>query len=168
MLALARKTGYRQCRISGNEPTIGKAHLLAVLEAFKKSGLSFILETNGILIGHDPNYASDLAKYKDFIHVRVSLKGTNRKEFSKLTGALPAAFELQIQALKNLVAANVPCHPAVMISFSPPEAIQALRDRLETIAPSFYDFEEEELILYGNIRRRLESAGIRWRTAHEP
>lgn len=168
IIALAQKTGYRQCRISGNEPTIGRAHLLAVLEQLAGSGLTFILETNGILIGADKDYAKDLARFKDFLHVRVSLKGATPAEFAALTGATAESFELQIQALKNLLAVGVPCHPAVMVSFSRPESLTALRDRLETIHPSFYDFEEEELILYAHVAKRLQAAAIKWRIAHEP
>ena len=153
--SIAKKKNYRQCRISGGEPTLNWQHLLKVLEHLSKTGLSLILETNGILIGYNESYASQLSDYKDLIHVRVSLKGASPGEFSKLTGASPEFFELQIQALKNLANSNVPCRPAVMISFSKPETIERLRDRLETINPRFYDIEEENLILYESIKKRL-------------
>jgi len=156
LITIAKKYNYPQCRISGGEPTLGWQHLLKVLNYLSKSGLNLILETNGTLIGCDPSYAKELSDYKDFIHVRVSFKGTNQEEFSKLTGAEPKFFEFQVEALKNLVFHKIPCHPAVMISFSKPESIQNLRDRLETINPSFYDFEEETLLLYGNVKERLK------------
>ena len=85
LTALARKKGFGQVRISGNEPTVGREHLLKVLELIPKDIL-FILETNGILIGHDKTYAEDLAKYKN-VYVRMSFKGCNEEEFSVLTGA---------------------------------------------------------------------------------
>lgn len=163
LISIAKKYKFNQIRVSGNEPTINKQHLLNVLGILKDSSLNFILETNGILIGFDESYAKDLSKYKDFIHVRVSFKASNKEEFSKLTGALPEAFELQIGALKNLVKENVPCHPAVMISFSEPASIKNLRDRLETISPNFYDFEEETLVLYGNVKKRLDEAKINYK-----
>src|SRR3990172_750148 len=47
-------------RISGNEPTIGWEHLIDVLARIPKD-LLFILETNGILLGADPDYAEDLS-----------------------------------------------------------------------------------------------------------
>jgi uncharacterized Fe-S cluster-containing radical SAM superfamily protein len=160
ILKISKKRNLTQVRISGNEPTIGRGHLVRILELLRDSGLTFILETNGILLGYDYEYVKELSDFKDIIHVRVSLKGCNENEFSKLTGAVPEGFKLQLQALRNLVKERVPCHPAVMISFSRPESIQNLRERLEIIDSRFYDFEEEELIFYGNVKERLKSAGI--------
>ena len=88
------------------------------------------------------------------------MKGSSREEFSKLTGAKPEFFEVQIEALKNLISNKIPCHPAVMMSFSNLDSLRYLRDRLETINQSFYDFEEEKLVLYGNVKERLEKFGI--------
>jgi uncharacterized Fe-S cluster-containing radical SAM superfamily protein len=155
---IARKKGFFQVRISGNEPTIAREHLLGVLESIPKD-LMFILETNGILIGHDKTYADDLAKFEN-LYVRVSLKGCNEEEFSRLTGAEPKAFELQLQALKNLAQAGVNTHPAAMISFSSPKAISAFRDRLASIDKTFENIEMEELMLYGHVEDRIRKAGI--------
>ena len=155
---IARKKGFFQVRISGNEPTIAREHLLGVLESIPKD-LMFILETNGILIGHDKTYAHDLAKFEN-LYVRVSLKGCSGKEFSRLTGAEPKAFELQLQALENLAHAGVNTHPAAMVSFSSPEAISALRDRLASIDKTFENIEMEELMLYGHVEDHIRKAGI--------
>lgn len=166
LVSLARKHRYRQVRISGNEPTICRAHLLKVLERIPED-FTFILETNGILIGHDPSYAQELARFPN-LSVRVSLKGTTEAEFSRLTGAVPGAYALQFKALAHLDKTGVQVHPAVMVSFSPPEHIGRLRDRLATIHPRFADFEVEELVLYGDVKERLERAGIGYRTAYAP
>jgi len=100
LVAIARRHGYGQVRISGNEPTICRAHLIKVIAAIP-GDLFFILEANGILIGHDAGYAAELAAFPN-LHVRVSLKGTNEAEFSRLTGAEPAGFRLQLKAIENL------------------------------------------------------------------
>jgi len=149
LIEIAKRRRYRLLRVSGNEPTIGRAHLLALLEELAGSGFDFILETNGILLGADPSYAKDLAKFGDFLHVRVSLKGASEDDFSALTSAQPKFFNYQLAALKNLLAARVPCHPAVMVSFSSPENLAALRKRLAAIHPEFEDFEEEFYVRYG-------------------
>ncbi|MEM2741487.1 MAG: hypothetical protein QXD95_05000, partial [Nitrososphaeria archaeon] len=48
-------------RLSGCEPTIGKEHLLSLLQCVAESKYSlFILETNGIILGHDKNYVGRL------------------------------------------------------------------------------------------------------------
>jgi uncharacterized Fe-S cluster-containing radical SAM superfamily protein len=166
LVGIARKKRFGLVRISGNEPTICRVHLLQVLKLIP-SDLHFILETNGILIGADPSYATDLASFPN-LHVRVSLKGTNDEEFARLTGAKPEAFRLQLEALTNLTQAGVEAHPAVMVSFSPPDNIAALRERLAAIHPDFADFEVEELVLYRGVKERLEQACIEYWTAYEP
>jgi uncharacterized Fe-S cluster-containing radical SAM superfamily protein len=155
---IALKKGFRHIRISGNEPTIARVHLIKVLELLPKN-LLFILETNGILLGHDASYAEDLARFAN-LHVRVSLKGCNEAEFSALSGALPDGFYLQVQALENLVHAGVKTHPAVMFSFSTPDTIAVLRKQLRTIDRGFENFEMEELGFYGDVEQRLKKANL--------
>lgn len=163
---IAGKKHLRQVRISGNEPTIGWEHLMKVLGLINGRYL-FILETNGILIGEHKEYAKDLSRFKN-IHVRVSLKGTCEDEFSRLTGALPEGFRLQLRAIENLVRHGVNCHPACMTSFSLPENINALRSRLKTIYAGLEDFEIEEIILYPHVEEKLKRLGIPYYTAHRP
>ena len=166
LVSIAKSRGYRQVRISGNEPTIGLEHLLRVIEEIPAS-MRFILETNGILIGAERSYAEALSGHPN-VHVRVSLKGASEEEFSRLTGAAPEGFGLQLRALEHLVRSGVRAHPACMVSFSSPEAIESLRQRLQKIDPSFGDFEVEELILYPHVEERLRSLRVDYRTAHSP
>lgn len=166
MIRIAEKKHLRQVRISGNEPTLCWEHLVKVLELIDGRYL-FILETNGILIGKNEEYTKDLSRFKN-LHVRVSLKGTCEDEFSKLTGAVPGGFALQLRALENLVKHKVKSHPSCMISFSPPENIKALRKRLKTIHPDFEDFEVEELILYPHVEERLKKLNITYYTTYGP
>jgi uncharacterized Fe-S cluster-containing radical SAM superfamily protein len=166
LTTIAFKKGFGQVRISGNEPTIGRDHLLQVLEQIP-GDVRFILETNGILIGHDSTYARDLSRFEN-LYIRVSMKGTSEAEFARLTGAEPTGFELQIQALEHMARFNLTGHPAVMVSFSSPENIKALRKRLRDIDEDFEDFEVEELVLYGKVEERLIKAGIIYHTAYEP
>jgi uncharacterized Fe-S cluster-containing radical SAM superfamily protein len=146
LTSIARKKGFERIRISGNEPTLHRFHLLKVLKLISKE-FHFILETNGILIGYDPSYAKDLSSFPN-LSVRVSLKGVCPEDFTKLTGARPEGFELQLKALEHLVGEGVDCFPAVMANFSSPKKIKHLRKRLSEIRSDFADFEEEELILY--------------------
>lgn len=164
LVAIAKSKGYRQIRISGNEPTIGRDHLIRVLERIPRL-YAFILETNGIMIGHDEGYAEELARFPN-VHVRVSLKGACEEEFSKLTGSLPGGFGLQLKALENLRKHGVKVHPACMVSFSSEESIGKLREKLRTTG--FNDLEVEELILYPAVEERLKRLGIRFASAHQP
>jgi len=165
---MAKKRGLTQLRVSGGEPTIGKRHLLQLLGHLEDKQLSFILETNGILIGYDKGYAKDLAK-NPFLHVRVSVKGYNEKEFTMLTNAKPEGFRLQLKALENLVKAGVECHPAVMTSFSQKKSLEQLVKKLGSISQKLADdLETEELILYPSVKRRILRYGLRWFRAYTP
>jgi uncharacterized Fe-S cluster-containing radical SAM superfamily protein len=164
LVAIAIRKKLRQLRISGNEPTICREHLIKVLELIPKDYI-FILETNGILIGNDITYAEELSRFFN-LYVRVSLKGTCEEEFSRLTGA--QGFQLQLAALEYLNKFKVNVHPACMISFSSPENITALRKRLRAISPSFEDFEVEEVILYPHVEERLKKLKVNYRTGHRP
>lgn len=160
LLDCAVKYDYGKLRITGNEPTLGKEHLFGVLKLVEKTDFLYILESNGILIGYDEDYATQLGELKR-VHVRISLKGTYSQEFSRLTGAAASAFDLQLKALENLTSHNVPCNPAVMTSFSSRESVERLRERLRAIDHSFANhLEEENVILYPPVIRRLEENKI--------
>ena len=158
LVKISRKNKFNQMRISGNEPTLNREHLLAVLEAMP-SHYRFILETNGILLGHDRNYCQDLARFPN-LRVRVSLKGCNSSEFEHLTGMDGNAFHLQLKALKNLQEESISCHPAVMGCFSSAESMKSLSKKLESIDRTFRFFENEQLIMYPAVEERLRKFGF--------
>jgi len=166
--SIAKKSGYSLMRLSGQEPTIGKEHLLGLLNLLRKTKYKFILETNGILLGAQPDYARDLAEF-DNLHVRVSIKGTTESEFSYLTGAEPKFFQLQLASLKNLIDAGVSAHPAVIVSFSTEENIKAFGNRLNNLVPGLTgQIEVEELILYPHVVKRLKKHGLSFEKGHDP
>ena len=166
LAAIARKKGFSQVRLSGNEPTLGMTHLLAVLSRLPKD-LAFILETNGIILGAESQWARELAVFPQ-VFARVSLKGCTPEEFSHLTGAVGEGFALQLKALEHLLAAGVDCHAAVMVSFSPVESREGLRQRLGAIHPALADYEEEELILYPAVAARLTKRGLSFLSSYFP
>jgi uncharacterized Fe-S cluster-containing radical SAM superfamily protein len=166
LATIARKKGFAQVRLSGNEPTLAMPHLLEVLSHLPE-GLAFILETNGIILGVESQWARELAVFPQ-IFARVSLKGCTPEEFSHLTGAVSEGFALQLQALEHLLAAGVDCHAAVMVSFSPVASRERLRQRLAAIHPALGDFEAEELILYPAVAARLAKRGISYISGYLP
>jgi uncharacterized Fe-S cluster-containing radical SAM superfamily protein len=166
--AISKKCGYKLMRLSGQEPTIGREHLLELLRLLARTKYRFILETNGILIGAEKDYAEDLAKFQN-VHVRVSIKGTTESEFSLLTDADPKFFQLQLDAVKNLLEAGISVHPAVMISFSTEDNIKSFLSRLESIEPGLSNqMEIEELILYPHVVKRLKKQGVDIDGGHDP
>ncbi len=174
LVEIARSRGYKYVRLSGAEPTLTQRHLIQVLEHLRSigKGLKFILETNGILLGHNRDYAFQIASFKNII-VRVSLKGTNPEEFHRLTGARPDAFELQIRALENLVEAGLKpgeqVYPAIMLSFSTEDNVKALLRRLSEIHPQLArEVDPEFVILYPHVIQLLKKFGLRPIIAYTP
>ena len=115
----------------------------------------------------EAQWAKELAAFPQ-VFARVSLKGCTPEEFSRLTGAVPEGFALQLKALEHLLAAGVDCHAAVMVSFSPVESREGLRQRLGAIHPALADYEEEELILYPAVAARLTKRGLSFLSSYFP
>jgi len=164
--ACAEKHRYRLVRISGNEPTLVKQHLLDVLKLIEKTEYLFILETNGSLL--DESYVRDLSAFRN-LHVRVSLKGTTPEEFAKLTGAAPDTFEHIVRSLILLRDYKVRFNLAAMLSFSNERNIALFKKRLHGSVPSVLDeFEEEYVFLYPHVSQKLKKTGITPRIAYSP
>ena len=154
LLDIAIRKGYRQVRISGGEPTIGRTHLIEILDNIS-SGFLFILETNGILLGADETYIDELSRFEN-LHIRVCLKGCNPKEFSWLTGA-EEGFEYQLKALEILRDKRVSFNIAVI---SPKNDKRDLYKKLTDMGLDKVMLEEEEIKLYPQVRKRLDKEGI--------
>lgn len=161
----ARGYGTHKARISGGEPTLGKEHLLNVLELIERNDWFnlFILETNGILLGVDKEYVEKLSNFSK-IHVRVSLKAGNEEGFQRRTGAIGKFFNLQFIAISNLLNSGVSFHVAAMTDskIMLEEERGNLIKKLEEIDKRLVEnFEEENIDPYKTSLIRLEKAGIK-------
>ncbi|MEO3993497.1 MAG: radical SAM protein [Desulfurococcaceae archaeon TW002] len=162
---IALKRGYKYLRLTGGEPTIAKEHLLEILKLAETSEFIFIVETNGILIGADPTYAKELSRFSN-IYVRVSFKGTNPQEFTKLTGAVSRGFELQLQALRNLLDHGlVPGRDfgvAAMVGFSSDENIARFVTTLTSIDERLAtDIDWEYVLTYPHVMKLLSHYNLK-------
>jgi uncharacterized Fe-S cluster-containing radical SAM superfamily protein len=151
---IASNKGYSRVRVSGGEPTIGRQHLIMLLENLNPEYL-FILETNGILLGADRSYVKKLARFPN-IHVRVCLKGCNSDEFSMLTGA-EQGFDYQLKALENLRDEKISFNMA-LVSLSKDR--QQLFNKLIEMNLRDIMVEEEEIKLYPSVLKRLSQEGL--------
>lgn len=157
----AKKGKVKRLRISGGEPTLGKDHLLGLLELVENINYLFILETNGLLITRE--YARELSKFKN-IHVRVSLKAGTPEGFQKRTGALAEFYELPLRSIKNLLDNNVSMHVASMSDprLMPKKEREAMIIRLSNIDRRI-TLEEELYDPYPNTIERSKFAGVKLR-----
>ena len=151
----------KKLRLSGCEPTIGKEHLLLVLEYVESSKYPlFVLETNGILLGADRNYVEKLAKFKK-LYVRVSFKAATPEGFTQRTGALGDYYQLPFKALQYLLDEGIDARAAAMTDPRVmPEAerdilIEKLREIDSRIVPA--ELEEEQIDAYDTTVKRLKA-----------
>jgi len=166
--AAAHKSGVNKLRISGAEPTLGKEHLLSLLEHVEASEFPrFILETNGIPFGVDKDYVQKISKFTK-PHVRISLKAGTPEAFTKKTGAQPEAFEIPFQAIRNLLDYNVSFHVAAMSAdpriVTPKERENLIRKLAEIDTRLVLNLEEEVMDAYDTTLARLKLAGwnVEW------
>ena len=149
-------------RLSGCEPTIGKEHLLSVLEYVEDSKYPlFILETNGILFGADRDYVKRVAKFASKIYVRVSLKAGTAESFTQRTGAIGKYYELPFKALKYLLDEGIFARAAAMTDprIMPKEERKILIEKLSEIDPRYRkgELEEETIDHYDTSIKRLKA-----------
>ncbi|MCP2520379.1 radical SAM protein [Candidatus Aminicenantes bacterium AC-335-B20] len=157
----ARKKKVLKLRISGGEPTLCQEHLISLLELINKTPYLFILETNGILFGNDPEYVNKLKKFRN-IHIRVSIKAGTPKGFERRTGAKGDFYELPFKAVENLKKAGLKFHVAAMTDrrLMSYEERQLLIQKLKAIG--YDDYLEEEICdPYPTSLIRLEKANFK-------
>jgi len=163
---IAEKFGTKRLRISGAEPTIGKAHLLELLEYVENSEFRiFVLETNGTLFGVDRDYVQAISKFRK-IHVRVSLKAGTPLDFARKTGAIPESFNIPFLAIRNLINSKVKFNVAAVTDprLMSEEERNILIKKLESIDPTILlNLEEEVMYPYKTTLTRLQQAGFEWR-----
>ena len=160
LAANARKYGHKTISASAAEGTLGRQHLHQLLELVDQSEFVYILETNGMTLGHDAVFAQSLTKYNN-LHVRLSIKGCNPDEFHRLTGARKSAYQLPFKALKYLIDAGVSCNACVSVSFSDDDGINEIKRRLADIHLSILrSLELERIKLFPSVRKRLFKTGL--------
>jgi len=159
LVRIAQKANFTHLRVSGGEPTIGKDHLIALLEYLEDYSYIFILETNGMLLS-DENYVLELKEFSN-LHIRISLKAGTPEMFSKVTGAIPEAYYYPLQALKLLIKYEISCHASVIVDFCSQQDFQFLIQELQKISSQLINqLELESLLLYPHVIKGLKRIGL--------
>ena len=161
LTAGAKRHGHKLISASASEGTLGRQHLFELLALVDQSPYIFILETNGMTIGHDQGFAKKLASFKN-LHVRVSIKGTNPQEYFELTGARASSYELPFLALRHLIDAGVSVNACIMASFSTKDGIAQAKNRLEIMHPGILkSLEIEQITLFPKVAERLAKKNLK-------
>jgi uncharacterized Fe-S cluster-containing radical SAM superfamily protein len=158
LVKIAHEHGFRAVRISGNEPTLCKQHLLEVIKAVERldPDLLFMLETNGVKLGEDVAFVEELSRCRN-VHVRLSFKTGTAANFELITGRPKEWFELQLRAVEHLYAKRVSFHVAIVADY----AHEYLIERLLAVGPGIVErIEHEYLQLYPHVRHRMKERGL--------
>ncbi len=161
---IATKKRCFRIRVSGAEPVLGRQsfeHLFRLLEILRKApDLEFILETNGLVLGHYPELCRRLAGFRENLFVRISLKGWDEKSFELVTGARGEFFKFPLLALKNLRDLGVNTWPAVMYEIFKERGLEQIRKKLMEMGLGVEDLELEYLELYPFVKENLRRRGL--------
>lgn len=165
ILKISRKRSCERIRISGAEPVLGKTSFEHLLKTFRilyenLEVPEFILETNGLVLGYYPELINPLTKFKNFLFVRISIKGWDEKSFELITGARGRYFEYPLTALKNLTENGIRAWPAVMYEIFKRKGMEILIEKLKKLRISPRDIETEYLEPYPFVLKNLRKRGI--------
>jgi uncharacterized Fe-S cluster-containing radical SAM superfamily protein len=144
--AISEKNNCTQFRISGAEPLLGRISASHLAEVIRLVDGHFIVETNGIAIGHDISLLDLLRPLK--CHIRLTIKGDDPQSFQKITGALGETFKYQLQAVDAIRKAKISLSVAVMTQFVDSNKLPCRVD------------EEEDLIMYQSTERNIQKRGL--------
>ena len=156
LLKISSKKGISLFRISGAEPVLGRRSMEHLVEIVKLIDSRFVLETNGLILGHMPELA-DMLRGLD-ISVRVAVKGWDERSFERITGALGKAFWYQLTAVSELSRREVDVWPAVMYDIFGKEGLEQIENLLREIGVS--KVEREDLERYPFVMNNLRKRGI--------
>lgn len=162
LLRIAQKKGFSYVRITGCEPVLGERSLehlnkviVKTLEANKD--LTFILETNGLLLGYYPDFISRLSIPR--LSIRVALKGWDAQSFQKISGADRAYFEYPIIAVKKMLEKGLDAWPAVMLDVFGEDGIETLKTHLHKSGLKCR-LETEQLERYPYVMENIQKRAV--------
>lgn len=143
--AIARAKCCNQFRLSGAEPFLGLQSAKHIAEVIKATDGYFVIETNGLMIGHQPEIL-DLFSGLD-VFWRVTIKGHNPDVFQRVTGAKGEFFQLPLQAIEEIQKRGL----KLQVAFNP--EIVSLR------LPGC-NIEHERMRSYPGVAKRMKERGI--------
>jgi uncharacterized Fe-S cluster-containing radical SAM superfamily protein len=163
LLEIAARKNFRYVRLTGAEPILGEdtfRHFLEVLKIVLNGSkkLTFILETNGLILGFHDDLARRLAGVGR-LSIRIAIKGWDEASFQKITGAQARFFYYPIYTLVRLRMLGLDAWPAVMEDLFTRENLKALQAHLVEIGLGL-KIEKEELERYPFVMENLKKRQI--------
>ncbi len=163
LLKIAQRKRFEYVRITGCEPILGERsleHLIKVIERTLKinNHLTFVLETNGLLLGYYPDFIKPLNIPR--LTIRVALKGWDPHSFQEITGADKSYFEYPLIGLKAMIEQGLDAWPAVMWDVFRKDGVVKLKTKMCSMGLDC-KIETEELERYPYVMENINKRGIR-------
>ena len=163
LLDIVRRKNFQYMRLTGAEPILGKTsfdHFIQFLElvSSQSKDLLFILETNGLILGYQKEFISNLKNFKN-LSIRIAIKAWDEESFTQITGTEKEFFIYPLLALKNLRENRLDAWPAVMGDFFDQKRINILKNRIKDLGIET-DIETEVLERYPFVLSNLQKRGI--------
>jgi uncharacterized Fe-S cluster-containing radical SAM superfamily protein len=114
IIKLMEKHKTDRYRISGCEAILGSESVKHLAKIIKLVGDGCIVETNGIILGYQPELLQRIPKSA---RIRLTIKADGPKAFELITGARASFFKYQIEAIRALNDSERPYTIALMKQF---------------------------------------------------
>jgi uncharacterized Fe-S cluster-containing radical SAM superfamily protein len=162
LLKIVQKKSYKYVRVTGCEPILGEASLEHVVEVIYRTteqdkNLTFVLETNGLLLGYHPEFIKRLKIPR--LTIRVAIKGWDPLSFQQITGADKEYFEYPLIGLKKMIEEGLDGWPAVMSDVFGKEGLQRLKTRMQQMELDCH-IEIEKLEKYPYVMDNISKRGV--------
>jgi len=162
LLDIAQRKNFRRFRVTGSEPILGEASLGHVVQVIRmisdeRPDSLFILETNGLMLGHRREFVQAL-KFPN-LAIRVCLKGTDPESFARVTGSRADFFEVPLAGLRALQEADIEAWPALMEDLFSSEQVRSFQALLAKQGVRG-DLELESLEPYPYVIKNLQQRNI--------
>jgi len=143
-------------RLTGMEPIMADHHLVEVIDQLDDS-ITVRIDTNGMLLTH--NYISRFNGAND-LEIRLSFKGSNPENFSRLASVGTDQFQRQIDAFRACIAEDVSLD-SVLVGVFGEEERDELREKLQPISGKHAaELELEKLRYCPENRKKLQERGF--------
>jgi len=162
LLKIAKAKGFKYVRTTGCEPILGEhslghlAEVIRMVQAENKD-LTFILETNGLLLGYYPDFVRKI-KFPH-LSIRVAIKGWDPESFQQISGADKDYFEYPLIGLKKMLDERMDAWPAVMLDVFGKEGVDKLKMEMCKLGLDCR-IEKEKLERYPYVMDNIYKRGV--------
>lgn len=162
LLDIAKRKGFQYVRLTGAEPILGEKTFnhfseIADIISNENPNLTFILETNGFILGFYPDLIKKINSGN--LSIRISIKGWNEESFEKISGVKREYFVYSLIALKNLKGRGLDAWCAVMEDLFSEREISILKEKLRELNLDI-EIERETLEPYSFCLENIKKRGV--------